>query len=53
MFSSVLLKRVRGPSDFRTDTLGGREKRKQGLKEKLSYDPEGKDAEAFRRAGVK
>ena len=44
---------MRGPSDFRTDTLGGREKRKQGLKEKLSYDPEGKDAEAFRRAGVK
>lgn len=52
MFSSVL-KRVRGPSNFRTDTLGGREKRKQGLKERLSYDTEGKDAETFSRAGVK
>ena len=44
---------MRRPSDCRTETLPGREKRKQGSAETLSSVPGGKDAEAFRRGEVR
>ena len=44
---------MRRPSDLGTETLAGREKRKQGLKEELSSGPEGKDTEAFRKGEIK